>query len=476
MKKVRFLLLGIVILLSIFFSYYLNKLDLLPSKYLLLVLLLVVIFDIIATLFIFSKRKVFNIIGIIIFIILCLFLSFGIYYFNSTNNFIDKTFKVIDEDILEYYVIVKEDTSYNTIKDINNKKVGLVYSNKDIDIKCLDKIRKDIFINEKEYDNYTLLVNDLLNDEIDSIIINYSIYNILVENMSNFNNIKIIDKITVTGKISVEENSKIKEEIKNNKPFNILISGIDTRGDISNVSRSDVNIIITVNPSTYEVLLTSIPRDTYVKLHDTTGLNDKLTHAGIYGIDMLKDTIEDFLSIDINYYVRINFDSLIALVDEIDGIDIDNDIAFKGYTRYFDAGLIHLNGKEALEYSRERKKMPEGDFTRGRHQEKIIEAIINKITSDKKLLLNYSTIMESLSNLFETNIPDELFKNYVKRQIDNMKSWSVYSIDIKGYGSSSETYSMPGWILYVMIPNDDSINSASRIINGMISGKRYKQI
>lgn len=233
---------------------------------------------------------------------------------------------------------------------------------------------------------------------------------------------------------------------------------------------------MTINPNTNEVLLTSIPRDTYVQLSGTTGVKDKLTHAGIYGIDMSKRTIEEFLNIKIDYYVRVNFDSVVAIVDEIGGIELYNDIAFTRGTRYYAAGMIHLNGQDALTYARERKLMPEGDVTRGRHQQKVIEAIINKINNNRELLLNYENIMNKLSMFFQTNMETDVFQFYVKKQLDKMPNWNINSISVECTGSNGQTYSMPGWNLYIAIPNDASVNKTSRYINGIIEGKKFNEL
>ena len=234
---------------------------------------------------------------------------------------------------------------------------------------------------------------------------------------------------------------------------------------------------MTVNPKNHEVLLTNIQRDMQVQLHGTTGIKDKLTHAGIYGIDMSRQTIEDFFDTKIPYYIRVNFDSLVKVVDTIDGVDIDNDIAFKGYTRNFEVGKLHLNGKEALEYARERKKMPSGDYTRGLHQEKIIEAIINKVTTSKKILNSYSKFTSVLDEFIQTNIPSSTIKAYVREQIDTMPSWTVISRAVDSSGSALvETYSMPGMNLYVAFPDENSVRTASTIINGMLENKKYDTI
>ena len=281
----------------------------------------------------------------------------------------------------------------------------------------------------------------------------------------------MIAKLSIN--IVKQENKNEEKEYENkNGSFNILISGIDTYGNISNVSRSDVNIIMTVNPNTHKVLLTSVQRDMYVQLHGTTGLKDKLTHAGLYGIDMYRQNIEDFLDVDIPYYIRVNFDSVVKLVDAIGGVDIYNDIAFKRYSLYFPKGNIHLNGKEVKEYSRERMLMPNGDWTRGEHQKTVITAIIKKITNSKELLTNYGDILDSTKDVVQTNIPTDLIKKLVKDQLSTMSPWDVESTYVEGTGFDyRETYTMPGMDLYVTYPDEDSVKSVSKQIKDVLEEK-----
>ena len=331
--------------------------------------------------------------------------------------------------------------------------------------KVLNEVEKNIKIKDKKYNNINEIVRDLLDNKIDSLLINSSNKEILDENIATFkNNTRVIDEISI-------DVIKQKEEYKNKYgPFNILISGIDTYGSINRVSRSDVNIVVTVNPNTHKILLTSIQRDMYVQLHGTTGTKDKLTHAGIYGINMSRQTIEDFLDIDIPYYVRVNFDSVIKLVDTIGGVDIYNDVAFRGYSRYFEQGYVHLNGEQALEYARERKKMPNGDWTRGEHQKVIITAIINKIANSKELLTNYGDILNNSKDLIQTNIPTDVIKKFVKDQIDSMSPWNITSTFVGGAGSDyRETYSIPGMNLYITYPDENSVKNVSKQIKDLLN-------
>ena len=176
---------------------------------------------------------------------------------------------------------------------------------------------------------------------------------------------------------------KNSDKIISKGKFSIYISGIDTSGNISNVSRSDSNTVVTVNTETHQVLLTSIPRDYYVTLHSKNA-KDKLTHSGIYGIAETVNTVEDLLDTDINYYVRVNFTTVIKLVDTLGGIDVNSDYAFTSGEFNFVKGMNHMNGKQALAFSRERHAFKDGDNQRIKNQQKVIEAIINKVLNSKK--------------------------------------------------------------------------------------------
>ena len=441
------------------------RMGLIPVKYLVILSVLVVVLGIFFTIFSFKVKRVVLSIILLVFMLLFGTLSFiGIYYVWTTNSFFDTIEEVKEKKI--YYVVVKKDSKYKELDDLEDKTMAIFERQSNNYKKVLEEVRDSITIHDKEYTNMNTIVKDLLNGDVDSLLINSTNKEILDENMDSFqSNTRVIAELSID-----VIHKKEQEEEKKYGPMNILISGIDTNGHIDSVSRSDVNIVVTINPYTHEVLLTNIPRDTYVQLHGTTGLKDKLTHAGIYGIDMSISTLEDFLEIDIPYYIRVNFDSVIKLVDTIGGVDVNNDVAFQGRTRYFEKGMIHLNGKEALEYARERKKMPNGDNTRGEHQERIIEAIITKISSSKELLKDYGNILDDLKDLFQTNIPTDTIKKYVRDQIDTMSKWSVYREAVTGTAASTyrETYSMPGMRLYVTIPDEESRKDASNRINELL--------
>ena len=267
---------------------------------------------------------------------------------------------------------------------------------------------------------------------------------------------------TISIKTKAEDISKAVKVTE--QPFNIFVSGIDTTGKISNVSRSDVNMIVSVNPNTNKILLTSIPRDYYVQLHGTTGLKDKLTHAGIYGVNKSITTLEDLFKIDINYYVRVNFTTLTKLVDNIGGIDVYSDV-------YVRKGNNHFNGRQALAFSRERYAYQEGDRHRVKNQQDVFTAIFKKISSSQTLISKYDSILGTLDQSFQTNMSQRDIKKLVKRQLDKMPSWTIENQSVNGTDSSAETYSYAGQKLYVMIPDIKTVETASARIDAFLKEK-----
>ena len=464
MKKITNNIIRIIaLLIHLIFIIYLIELNVLPTLYLAIIIFVILILDIISWVLI-SKGKIKLIIGYIILLIISIISGIGIYYTNITDSFLSSIQEVNEKQL--YYVVVNKDSKFKELKDLDNKSMAIFENQSDNYKKVLNEVEKDIKVKDKKYDNINEIVRDLLDNKIDSLLINSSNKEILDENIATFkDNTRVIEEISID---VIKENEE--KEYKNKYgPFNILISGIDTGGPINRVSRSDVNIIMTVNPNTRDILLTSVQRDMEVQLHGIDGITDKLTHAGTYGIDMSRQTLEDFLDTEIPYYIRVNFDSVVKLVDTIGGIDIYNDVAFKRYSLYFPKGNIHLNGKEAKEYVRERKQLPGGDWTRGEHQKTIITAIINKVSSNKDLLTNYADILNNSKDIIQTNIPTEVIKKYVRDQIEDMNSWHIDSTYVKGDGAVyQETYSAPGMKLYVMKPNEESRKEVSKQINNLL--------
>ena len=275
-----------------------------------------------------------------------------------------------------------------------------------------------------------------------------------------------------TYKISKKIDTAIGKQDPNAEVFNIYVSGIDTYGPISSVSRSDVNIIMTVNRKTKKVLLTTTPRDAYVPIADG-GLNqpDKLTHAGIYGVDASVHTLENLYGIDLNYYVRLNFTSFLRLIDLLGGIDIENDQEFTVGNTHYPIGNISLNSEQALTFVRERYSLNGGDNDRGKNQEKVIAAVIKKLTSTDALK-NYNAILSGLQDSVQTDMSLETMMNLINTQLESGGSYNVTSQALTGTGNTGlPSHAMPEANLYMMEIDQNSLAAAKAAIQEVMEGK-----
>ena len=438
-----------------------TKHDILPAKYLIPILAIEILIPLLLIFFMLkknTKKKIKTILSIISIPLIILYIMLSI-YIKKTYNFIEEI--VDDGYIIENYsVITLNNNKYNELKDLENKTIGY-YKNETSGIKeAIEKINQETTILNKELKDHTMLIENLYNEQIESIIIEESYRPIIEETTPDFN-----EKTKVIYKIEIKR--KKDEIVKNvdvkNETFNLYISGIDMYGNISSVSRSDVNIVATVNPQTHQILLISIPRDYYVQLDGTEGYyKDKLTHAGIYGIDKSVKTIENLLDIEINYYIKVNFSSVEKMIDVLGGVDVYSEYSFIGYENStFKQGFNRVNGKQGLEFARTRKTVEGGDRTRGENQEALIQAILNKATS-KEIITKYTSILNSLNGTFQTNMPMDKITDIIKQQINDMAKWTVTSISLDGYDASRYTYSYGGAPLYVMEPDEESITAAQQ--------------
>ena len=256
------------------------------------------------------------------------------------------------------------------------------------------------------------------------------------------------------------------------RSFNIYVSGIDTYGSVKNVSRSDVNVIVTVNNVSNKVLLTTTPRDTYLQIADG-GKNefDKLTHSGIYGIEASIHTLENLYGIVLDHYVRLNFTSFLKLVDLVGGIDVNNEQTFsdRGYT--FPKGKVHLDSNKALVFVRARYTLKDGDKDRGRNHERVIEALIRKLDS-KDALSNYKEILTNMSDSIQTDIPLDVLMDMVNARMNSSASYQIESQDLQGRGVMGlPSHAMPESKLYMMEIDKDSLDKVSRRIKDTYNEK-----
>lgn len=458
----------IYVVITIIFYISILKMNMLPGWVIAIFTIAEIVFTLAMVVGLIKKHRTYKL-TVLCFIIVLLVSGIYIYvtrYVLATSNFLGEVLKEFAETE-DYYIVVRKESSYSKIEDIANKDVYMFQVADDVKSKIANKV--SITFNSKN--NLTDIGNDLIQKNIDVILVSSTQYNMISEEIKDF---KTDTKIIYTEKHELQtstktDNTASKYSIKSGK-FNVYISGIDTSGNISNVSRSDANILATVNTETHEVLLTSIPRDYYVTLH-SYGAKDKLTHSGIYGVNETVKTVEDLLDTDINYYVRVNFTTVIKLVDKIGGIDVYSEYDFTSNAAkafHYNKGYNHLNGEEALAFSRERYAFNSGDNQRVKNQQAVIEAVIKKVLNSTTLLTKYTDILDALKGSFQTNIAQDDISALVKDQINNMSSWSVKTNSLTGTGASSSTYSMGSTPLYVMVPSSTSVNDAKDKIDKVL--------
>ncbi len=441
----------------------LNVLDLMHLCFVILVLA----FMCFVVVHLVKKRKVFGyFLGVILGAIL-LFLTINV---GKTVSFLNGL--ELDYKTYHYSVVVLGDSDYQKLRDISNKKLGFYDDGSKEMEKALAKIKKKVEVEAVSYDDTHQLSNSLIDSDIDAMLIENTYLDILDESI-------VIDGITFKSLVRkiyefavLTKTSDISKDINvTKKPFNIYISGIDTYGEISSVSRSDVNMIITVNPTTQQILFTSIPRDYYVKLHGRSGYKDKLTHAGLYGIDMSIHTLEDLLDTEINYYVKVNFTSVVKIVNAIDGVRVYSDYDFTSVDNYhYNKGYNDLNGEEALSFARERKAFATGDRQRIKNQQALLSAIFDKVIS-KEIITKYSKLLDSASGLMVTNMKMSRMTALVRLQLAKSYSWNLVMNSLNGEDSSNYTYSAPSVKSYVMEPSDTSVSYAHDLILKVLNGE-----
>lgn len=459
------IIIGIIsLILMLAFSYAIYKLNMIPGKFLIPVYILIFIIytGLLLTVFLPKVKSKIKVISIVVLVLFGVIFGFADKYIFTTLNFMD----ILDREVLQkerYDVYVLDNSSYNKLEDLKGKKVGLYQSSNSE--KAGSELKNKIDFEIIEYTDVEKMFESLNNDEINAIIISSSVKNLLDTELSDIN-VKI--KSIYNFKISIEKNDIVKVVNVTNTPFNVYIAGGDGYGSIDYTFNTDVNMVATINPTTRKILLTSIPRDYYVNLvGQGPNAYDKLTHAGYYGIEESVKTVENLLDTDINYYVKINFSTIEGIVDAIGGVDVYSEYEFTASdgTYSYVKGYQHLDGKKALRFARERKSFATGDVQRVKNQQKVVEAMINKITSSTALISSYDRILDSVSENLDTNMPSKDISRLVKMQLNDMRGWTIESQNAVGTGQMGPTYTFPTLNLYTMLPDEDSVNSLKAKIN-----------
>ena len=483
-------------------------LDVLPFKYLAagIVLLLAIDGLIVFLATSVSKHGTRRIGCLVIIFFMLITLLGGDYYIYSTNDTLNKISE--NRDTWEYYnVMVNAESSYEKAADIKGKAVFVT----DMDSKQLKEAKERLItkadveyykepnfvavgehliswdVDENELDDakddgekketaaMTGSGSELADTEADSvadtdvnpmeaiILVSESQTKILQSNIKGFKkNTRTIYRIKV--KKRANDNSKAVNVTEDS--FNVLISGLDSWGTIDQGGLSDVNMVMTVNPTTRSILLTSIPRDSYIPLH-SYGARDKLTHSGLYGEEETKATIEDFLGIDINYTIRVNFSMVVHLIHEIGGIDVYSEYDFESSIsdHFYVKGWNHLYGMGALYFARERKAFTDGDMQRNKHQQVVLEAVIKKISNSKVLLTRYTGILDVVEKEMATDMKNTDLKKLAKMQLNDMRGWKIEKVNITGPTGGAPCYSMGGQQLSCVFPSEESVNEAKKKIH-----------
>lgn len=410
------------------------------------------------------------------------------FYIYKTVSSLD-TITGVDKDIVEVGVYVLQDDSAQTIQDAAGYSFGILAE--------LDRGNTDAAVQEAkeetgseillaEYNSLTELADALSDQTCQAVILNsgyldvlsqmdgYNTFSSAIRSIASYQIESSVQRNELTRPDTSGETENTDDSIaegtdtdvpENEGVYTIYISGIDTRGDMTSSSLSDVNILLTVNTNTKQALMVSTPRDYYVPLSISNGAPDKLTHAGIYGVNVCMDTLEMLYDIDINYYFRLNFAGFIKIIDALGGITVYSDYEFdsqnvSGY--HFNKGENDIDGEAALAFSRERYSFAEGDRQRGRNQMAVVQGVVDKITSPE-LLKNYISVMDSLQGCFETNVPYDVMASLVRQQLDEGGDWEVLSYSVDGTGDNQKPYSM-SQNAYVMVPDMETVDKAKNLM------------
>lgn len=404
------------------------------------------------------KKKVTKGKGIAASVIALLLIAASLYAVSvsqATNSLLD-SLREGEYTYIEYSVIAQEDQQIELAEPGQQMAILETDEHNELVKAEVDELTQPEY---RDYRDPISAAASIVDGEADMAVLRSAYVDVVAENNEEFEqNTEVLTTFTIR---VAKDTAKAETDIT--QPFVVYISGIDTDGDIASAARSDVNMLAVVNPQTQQILLVNTPRDYYVQLHGTDGARDKLTHAGIYGVEMSKQTLADLYGVDIDYHVRVNFASLTKLVDALGGVEVYSDQAFDSANYSFSEGYNTVNGDQALEFARTRYAFTDGDRTRGENQQRVIEAIISEVGAPGNVT-NIQRIMRSLEGSFQTNASESEITALLNQQANDLGDWNVESISVDGTGTMAPTYSMGSQPLYVMEPNRETVEQAKRAI------------
>jgi LCP family protein required for cell wall assembly len=448
------------------------KFPIIPTKYVMVLYLVLIILLFVGVLLLKSKKIFLNVLGFISLVAPLVLSIAGNYYISNGYDAMGKIGSQTSETTT-YGVYVMKTSDVKSVSDLLGSKVGISTKEEtEKTNKVIEKIESDMdsSLKAEKFDDATALVKSLYSDDVEAIVLNKA-YIDVVKEVPDYKNFKKETRLLKEYKVKTKIDSKNAKTIKPGEPFVMYISGMDTWGHISVASRSDVNIIAVVNPKTNQILLVSTPRDYYVPLSISNGSRDKLTHAGIYGIDVSMDTLSMLYGIDIDHYFKLNFSGFEGLIDAMDGITVWSDYDFEVKPiKHYKVGNNKLTGLEALAFARERHAFSGGDRQRGANQMNVIQSVVQKMCS-RALLKNYTKILDKCDGTFATDMSSEEISAFVSYQLANGNSWDIQKFSVSGTGKTAPVYSLSQNV-YVMEPNMDDVAKAKELIQEVLSGKK----
>ena len=485
-SKVLSILLSVVLVISSFYLLYqVIRLNVLPSKFLFPLTIGVVVLDAIFILLLiyFSKNVVSKIVCMVLTLFICVASCMGGYYISKTQNVLSSITNVAKHAKNTVSVVVKESSSIKNKSQLNGVSVGSLRLNEQGSKKVLKELSSEgIVLNQTEYDSMTALLEAFYNGEVDSIIINESSRSQILD-MEAYSNFDSNTRVVYQTSYKVKNNdSATSVSDITSKPFNVLISGSDTRGGFDENGRSDVIMVATVNPKTHTILLTSVPRDFYVTTACDAGDGcmqgalDKITHTGIHGTNTTKRTVEQLLGIEINYTFKVGFDTVTELVDILGGVDVYVEPGYAVHTSYLNVneGINHLNAEQALAYARERYSYTEGDRQRTKNQQQVLMGIVKEATKPS-VITNYAAIMDTMANTFSTTMSNEEITDLIKYQLNNNPTWKMEQYMVDGTGDTLMCAEL-GDAASVMVPDQSTVKMAKDKINAVLAGKSSEDV
>ena len=387
-------------------------------------------------------------------------------YISAADQFINDIFSTQTRGAVEYSVVAQRSAGID-LESNSSLRTG-IQSTDDLRAEAESEIQKLANVSFTEFENPSLMISATEDHELDIAVIKTALLQSYAEYFPDeFENLDVLTTFRAGSTVTATNGSNGKIDIT--KPFIIYVCGLDDFGDIDNMNaRSDVNMLVCIDPERYKILLINTPRDYYVQLHGTTGTRDKLSHAGVYGVGTCKATIEDLYGVEANYQALINFDTIVQLCDSMGGILVDNPRTFELWGQTYEEGNIWLNGDMALLFSRARKGLEGGDIDRAANQQLVIQGIVDRLT-DPKMIVNYKSILGRMSAYFRSNIPSDVYIQLFSRQIELGGDWTIEKMVAQGNGAMRPTYSMGSTELSVLLPDETSLNEIRTAISNFMN-------